>query len=270
MQRNQKKFADRYILNSDYRLTLSNNESHLYRAFDDIEEKDVIIKLFNSHDSLYTQYHDKILNLRHPNLVHYLYISNISDESTEKRNIIVREWIDGEPITSHFRKYPSIVSFAKILLQVLDCLDYLHSKDILHLDIKPSNILIELGRTSPIAKVIDLESVHFLNNKLNKKNITPEYTAPELLRANNPTVQCDYWSLGCLVFELFIGYPPFGIRNENGNFSAILDNIENKIHLKKIKFLPDPFRLLIESCLQEDVDERIHDISSLKIYLNRC
>lgn len=262
MKSYQKVIPQRYTLDTDSGPIKNNHGVYICQAFDSIENKEVIVKFFNSLNCNYLDYHQRILDFRHINLARYLYISRLSDQYPPQKDIVIQEWINGIPIDQYFRNSPSITLLCKVLLQLLEGIEYLHALKMIHLDIKVSNVLIELRSRRPTAKIIDLESINALNDKMNKKEVTPEYMAPELLKTDYPTVQCDYWSLGCLVFKLFTGCPPFGLRNEG--LEVILKNIEKQTHLNKLRFIPNPFRSFIACCLHKNPDKRASSIDDLR------
>lgn len=87
-------------------------------------------------------------------------------------------------------------------------LGHLHSHKIVYRDLKPENILIgEDGYVSIIdfgvSKQFELEEV--------TKTFcgTPEYLAPEMIKATGHTYAVDWWALGILTYEMIVGLPPF-------------------------------------------------------------
>lgn len=102
-----------------------------------------------------------------------------------------------------------------ITKQVLEALKVLHTEGITHGDIKPENICIESptnGKTFRV-KIIDLGS-SFLHPRKNAFYIQSRYyRAPETILGLNYGRSIDLWSLGCLVFELFVGTPLFPGKN---------------------------------------------------------
>jgi serine/threonine protein kinase len=50
---------------------------------------------------------------------------------------------------------------------------------------------------------------------------TPEYLAPEIINREGHGKAVDWWCLGCLIFEMITGYPPFDMENRNQLFEAI-------------------------------------------------
>jgi serine/threonine protein kinase len=52
---------------------------------------------------------------------------------------------------------------------------------------------------------------------------TPEYLAPEIILKAGHSKEVDWWCLGCLIYEMVIGIPPFSGKNRNDLFSKIIE-----------------------------------------------
>jgi serine/threonine protein kinase len=85
---------------------------------------------------------------------------------------------------------------------------YLHSKSIMHRDLKLENILV--GEDGYL-KIIDYGLAKLLNGTQLAKTFcgTPEYLAPEMVENKGHDFSVDWWALGILIYELMIGVTPF-------------------------------------------------------------
>ena len=105
----------------------------------------------------------------------------------------------------HFSEEMVLNWFVQILLAV----EYIHSKNIIHRDIKPQNIfmtktgIIKLGDFG-ISKQLDPEYL-FTNTSLG----TPFYLSPEICRNSSYNFKTDIWMLGCLLHEMCSLNKPF-------------------------------------------------------------
>ena len=115
---------------------------------------------------------------------------------------ILMEYIDGRPLTEFLAEKPTHAERKKIFLQILDAVAYLHSKGIIHNDLKPDNILIK--RTGNSVALIDFglsdTDAHFL---LKSPGYTAGYAAPELVKTRVSDVRSDIYSIGKLMALLF-------------------------------------------------------------------
>lgn len=97
----------------------------------------------------------------------------------------------------------------KVTWDLVSALYYLHSHRVLHRDLKPQNVLLDsTGR----AKLCDFGLARIMTNSthiLTSIKGTPLYMAPELIDEKPYDHQADLWSLGCIVYELMAGQPPF-------------------------------------------------------------
>ena len=115
----------------------------------------------------------------------------------------------------------TIKKFTTQILFSLLCLKHFH---IIHCDLKPENILlIEKNLTG--LKLIDFGSSCFTSEKIFCYIQSRYYRAPEILLGLEYDIEIDMWSLGCIVFELYTGYPIFPGENEYDTLYYIMEFI---------------------------------------------
>ncbi|MBQ9636677.1 MAG: serine/threonine protein kinase [Prevotella sp.] len=141
-------------------------------------------------------------SLEHPNLVRYL---SLSDDG------ILMEYVDGETLTAFLQSHPDYFrkrkNSDKFLEQMLSVLQYLHEHQVLHLDLKPDNILIT--RINHDVKLIDLGGCYtdcFTDTTAH----TDAYAAPEQLsvlsqQGTAVSESTDLYALGCILRQLPCG-----------------------------------------------------------------
>lgn len=88
------------------------------------------------------------------------------------------------------------------------------------MDLKPENILID---ASGNIKITDFGLSCFDSDKDNNNFCgTPEYLAPEIILKSSRGKEIDWWTLGNLIYEMLVGYPPFYTNNRE----ELLDKIK--------------------------------------------
>ncbi|NXI54745.1 STK36 kinase, partial [Chloroceryle aenea] len=143
--------------------------------------------------------------LHHPNIIQML-----DSFETDKEVVVVTDYAEGElfQILEDDGSLPED-QVQTIAAQLVSALYYLHSHRILHRDMKPQNIL--LGKDG-VVKLCDFGfaramSIHTM--VLTSIKGTPLYMSPELVEERPYDHTADLWSVGCILYELFVGTPPF-------------------------------------------------------------
>uniref|UniRef100_A0A8C7H6Z3 3-phosphoinositide-dependent protein kinase 1 n=1 Tax=Oncorhynchus kisutch TaxID=8019 RepID=A0A8C7H6Z3_ONCKI len=108
--------------------------------------------------------------------------------------------------------------------EIVCALQYLHSKGIIHRDLKPENILLNEDMHIQItdfgtAKQLSSDSTQ---NRANSFVGTAEYVSPELLTQKSACKSSDLWGLGCIIYQLVAGLPPFRAGNDYLKFQKII------------------------------------------------
>ncbi|GAA5884460.1 hypothetical protein JCM6882_005260 [Rhodosporidiobolus microsporus] len=106
--------------------------------------------------------------------------------------------------------------------QILKSLTLLYHHRVVHCDLKPENILLRHPAKSGI-KVIDFGSSCFENEKVYTYIQSRFYRSPEVILGMNYHMGIDMWSLGCILAEMYTGYPIFPGENEQEQLACIME-----------------------------------------------
>uniref|UniRef100_A0A8C7XZW6 3-phosphoinositide-dependent protein kinase 1 n=1 Tax=Oryzias sinensis TaxID=183150 RepID=A0A8C7XZW6_9TELE len=138
--------------------------------------------------------------------------------------------------------------------EIVSALEYLHIKGIIHRDLKPENILLSEDMHIQItdfgtAKQLSSDSKQARANSFVG---TAQYVSPELLTEKSACKSSDLWALGCIIYQLVAGLPPFRAGNEYLIFQKII-KLEYEF---PEKFFPKA-KDLVEQLLSLDPSKRI-------------
>ncbi|XP_038138859.1 striated muscle preferentially expressed protein kinase [Cyprinodon tularosa] len=162
-------------------------------------EADTKQAVLQEYDILKSLHHDRIMAL------HEAYV-------TPRYLVLISEYCSGRELLysliERFRySEDDVVTY---IVQILQGLDYLHARRILHLDIKPDNIIVTHMN---LVKIIDFGSAQTYNPLFLKQFSPPigtlEYMSPEMLKGDVVGPPADIWSVGVLTFIMLSGRSPF-------------------------------------------------------------
>mmetsp|Transcript_54742 Transcript_54742/g.62927 ORF Transcript_54742/g.62927 Transcript_54742/m.62927 type:complete len:657 (-) Transcript_54742:48-2018(-) len=164
--------------------------------------------------------------MRHTNHENIIRLYEVYE--TEKSIYLVLELVQGKSMQEvlkkpNFKELYSEIKCINLIRSLLDALGYLASRNIMHRDLKPDNILLDKGEK---IKIVDFGLATFIkiDEYIFKKCGTPGYIAPEVFKYDhkNPSTnyddRCDVFSAGCILFFMLFGVPFF----DGGNASEIL------------------------------------------------
>lgn len=158
---------------------------------------------------------DLLRELQHENIVQYL------DSSTDDKHLnIFLEYVPGGSVTALLRNYGAFEEALcrHFVRQILRGLDYLHSRDIIHRDIKGANILVDNKGGIKISDFGISKKVEetFGGNRAHRPSLQGSvfWMAPEVVKQVAHTRKADIWSVGCLVVEMLTGNHPYPTLNQ--------------------------------------------------------
>ncbi|XP_032314311.1 MAP kinase-activated protein kinase 3 isoform X1 [Camelus ferus] len=150
---------------------------------------------------------------------------------------------------------------AEIMRDIGTAIQFLHSQNIAHRDVKPENLLYTSKEKDAVLKLTDFGfAKETTQNALQTPCYTPYYVAPEVLGPEKYDKSCDMWSLGVIMYILLCGFPPF----YSNTGQAISPGMKRRIRLGQYGF-PNPewsevsedAKQLIRLLLKTDPTERL-------------
>lgn len=187
---------------------------------DDLAEDRVFLRRFRREAQVLEQ-------LQHPNIMAYYGFEESGDMA-----FIVVEYVGGETLRRKLRRLKSPLTIGQalsILKPICEALEYAHSLDIYHCDIKPANIMIQSdGRVVltdfGIARMTGVATATSLTPG------TPAYMAPEQCRGQDVSAQTDIYSLAVTLFEMITLERPF-----KGDTATIRGSANERIRWEQIR-----------------------------------
>ncbi|XP_015272038.1 PREDICTED: serine/threonine-protein kinase 36 [Gekko japonicus] len=186
--------------------------------------------------------------LHHPNIVQML-----DSFETDKEVVVVTDYAEGElfQILEDDGNLPE-EQVQDIASQLVSALYYLHSHRILHRDMKPQNILLGKGGVVKLCDFGFARAMSIHTMVLTSIKGTPLYMSPELVEEKPYDHTADLWSVGCILYELYVGTPPF---YTNSIFQLVSLIIKDPI--KWPKNMSPHFKNFLQGLLMKDPRQRL-------------
>ncbi len=209
------------------------------------------------------------LRLKHPNIVRTFQTGVAND-----LHYLVMEYLEGETLDEVIQRRGKMLpaEAVRLVYQALQGLQHIHSQGLVHRDLKPSNLML-VGPTADntlkaTVKILDIglgrtlfeDSVeHAMDAGLTAEGVllgTPDYMAPEQARDPRSTdVRSDIYSLGCVLYHLLAGQPPF--PDTNIISQMIRHATEAARPLKELNLaVPDGLQQIVNWMLAKDPGQR--------------
>ena len=149
-----------------------------------------------------------VASLDHPNVVP-LYEAGEEDGTV----YIVTRWVEGTELGNLIHRDGPLEPgrAARVAAQIAAALEMAHERGLVHRDVKPSNAILTSGDhvyLTDFGLAKRAETAPGLT-RVDRMLGTVDYVAPEQIEGSEPDAQSDVYSLGCVLFEMLIGDPPF-------------------------------------------------------------
>jgi serine/threonine protein kinase len=241
----------------------------VYKAVDPIIDRTVAIKTINlnlsrqeleEYEARFQQEIKAAGRLNHPNIVTIYDVGK-----TESVAYMAMEFLEGQELKDMIASgnLPPADSIVDIIAQVADGLWFAHQQDIVHRDVKPSNIMVLKGG---IAKITDFGIARLPNSAV--KTMTglilgsPRYMSPEQVIGKEIDARSDIFSLGVVLYETLTGVSPF----DGDNPHAIMYSTCNTVPPPPstiAQTIPKMLDLILDKALAKNVADRYQKMSEL-------
>jgi len=144
--------------------------------------------------------------VNHPNIVSLYYAFQDNDKV-----YLILEYLSGGELFHHLaqEKFMSEKNASYYIAQIILALRYLHNKlGVIYRDLKPENCMLN-SYGNLVLTDFGLSKVSTTDEKKHSMTGTVQYMAPEILKSEPYTYSVDWWSLGCVAYDLLTGSPPF-------------------------------------------------------------
>lgn len=214
-------------------------------------------------------------NIRHDNIIEYKDSGELIFEN-KKFAYLVLNFIAGETLAERISResFTNYYDIQQIITDVLNGLNYLHKlpEPIIHNEITPQNIMLDLSEDIPKAKIIDFgyaRSFHQSTKAYNKENLNFNYVASECLNGLYST-QSDIYSIGAVMYQMLYGLPPWfkdisNFQSKNRTEELLIDERKKALSFptltNEIIGYSNDVNLILKKALKHDVENRFQNVS---------
>jgi tetratricopeptide (TPR) repeat protein len=206
--------------------------------------------------------------MQHPNIVAIYEVC-----SEEDLHFFSMQLMRGPSLAHEIRRQQRMPAqrAATLLRAVAEAVDYAHRLGVLHLDLKPGNVLLDENGDPHVA---DFGLARRIDDAIDFENAgmsgTPSYMAPEQVRADARAIAAttDVWGLGAILHELVTGEPPFRAASVRSTLQLVEDGVLRRPR-QAVPALPLDLEAIILRCLARDPAERYATARALADDLGR-
>ncbi len=258
----------------------------VYRATDRRLGREVAVKVIHRHlrenrevAARFASEARAVAKLRHPNIVE---VFDVSDEAEAERYLVV-ELVGGTTLRKLVQRVghmPAEIA-ATVGLELCAALLHAHEAGVIHRDVKPENVLVELPRVPTstreshertarerfprvmltdfgIAKLLDAQGVTSTGQVLG----SPAHMAPEQIEGGDVSERSDVFALGVLLYECMVGHLPFEGKNPAQVLRRVLDGTYSPADRER-QTIGAHWSAILDRSLRREASERFASIDEL-------
>lgn len=244
----------------------------VYKAIDNSLDTEVAIKVMSNFDerqiARFKREARATRGLDHQNILRiYEYGSD------DRYAFIVMELLEGKPLSSLIdgQSSLSLARCVNIIRQAATALNHAHSKEIIHRDVKPSNLFVITGGDSPdLVKVLDFGILKLIGSAAEGQQDlsrsdeifgTPLYMSPEQINKGDIDSRSDIYSLGCVFYECLTGIPPL---EGNSSIETVIKHLsDHPLPLREAVLgadFPEELESIVSKMLEKDPEDRFQSM----------
>ena len=238
----------------------------VYRALDESLQRFVALKVIRSSAASADDI-DRLMQearaqarVNHPHVVHIYFVSPHEEDA-----FLAMELVNGPTLQQRLRDEPlNYAQVIRIARETTLALSQSARFDIVHGDIKPSNILLEDGHRVKLSDFGLSSRISRAGQKSVKISGTPAYMAPEVCQGQEATVFSDQYSLGVMLFQMTFGRTPYTI-GEDSVTAMMTAHQQSVVEFPKPwpQHLPDSWKQVLATLLQKNPGDRFPDYEAL-------
>ena len=240
---------------SIHRELSSDSRTQVFLATQMSTGRDVVVKVFDP-DTGSSQFDDEafiqetsiIASMNHPHVI------PIKDYGmADEIPFVVMEYLSQGDLNQKLQRGLDIHDLIRVMNQISSALDYAHVRNVVHLDVKPGNILFS-DRSAAVLSDFGIAEFGRGKNGGNERRAvvgTPAYMSPEQTRGGEVDARTDFYSLGVVFYQMLTGELPY--RPDHGG------NVALRQARDPLPRLPDQFAALqpvVDGCLAKSPTDR--------------
>lgn len=209
----------------------------------------------------------------HPNIVDFKGCG-----TSEQRLYLLMEYVEGKSFADIVERDGHLPwkRARGTILQVCDALSEVHSKGMVHGDVKLGNVVLVRRNGKDIAKLFDFGLSRFMDGTMDSTPVgyaagTASYVAPEILRVKPFDQRVDVFSLGVTIYRTLSGKPPFDGKDGLETAYAVLR--DEPLPLGKQEAchgIPARLEKAVMTAIEKDPEKRFHDMGEFKAELENA